>query len=182
MPAKITELIILEIILEHMEESEVIRDNQHILTKGRSCLSNLVELYDGMTALLVPHHREAMLSRGTLTKTQVNFMNFSKTKCKVLHVDLGNAQYQERLGGERIWEQRRIWGCRCMKNWAWASKNYTLGCIKETWPAGWGEGVILPTTPFLWNPIGNTPSSFVCPCGLHSAKKHGSVEAGPEQG
>lgn len=125
--------------MEHMEEREVIRDNQHVLTKGRSCLSNLVELCDGMTALLVPHNRE-VISRGTLTKTKeqthVNFMSFSKTKCKVLHVALGNPQHQERLGGERIWERRRIWGYRCMKNWARASKNHTLGCIKEIWSAG----------------------------------------------
>lgn len=46
-----------------MEEREVIRDNQHVFTKGKSCLRNLVEFYDGMTALVVPHHREWMPSR-----------------------------------------------------------------------------------------------------------------------
>ena len=39
----------MEQILLHMEEREVIRDNQYDFTKGQSCLTNLVTFYGGIT-------------------------------------------------------------------------------------------------------------------------------------
>ena len=42
---KIVEQISLAAVLRHMEEREVIWDNQHGFIKGRSCLTNLAVFY-----------------------------------------------------------------------------------------------------------------------------------------
>ncbi|PKU43089.1 rna-directed dna polymerase from mobile element jockey- hypothetical protein [Limosa lapponica baueri] len=51
-PGKVMERLILGAISEHMEEKKAIRSSQHEFTKRKSCQTNLIAFYDGMTGWL----------------------------------------------------------------------------------------------------------------------------------
>jgi len=48
-PGKMVEKLILDVISKQVEAKKVIRSIQHGFTKGKSCLTNLIAFYDGMT-------------------------------------------------------------------------------------------------------------------------------------
>ncbi|GAB0207369.1 mitochondrial enolase superfamily member 1 [Grus japonensis] len=49
-PGKVMEQLILGAINKHVEEKKVIGSGQHGFTKGKSCLTNVIAFYDGMTS------------------------------------------------------------------------------------------------------------------------------------
>ena len=48
-PGKVMEQLILDVIKKQVEEKKVIRSSQHGFIKGKSCLTNLIAFYNGMT-------------------------------------------------------------------------------------------------------------------------------------
>lgn len=86
------EQILLEGMLRHMEERDVIGDNQHDFTTGRSCLTYLVTFYDAIRW-------------------------FSKSKFRVLHLGRGNPCYQRKLGRHKDGAQPCQRGCGSTGGW-----------------------------------------------------------------